>query len=294
MTVASAQASERAPEVSVVIAHPRADALLERSIAAHQAELAPGDELRVVLAEGANARALTPELWRQGLAAARGAHVRVTLGSFVPEPGWRAALLRAHALGAAAVGGAILPGARLRARDWAIFFQRYRAFRPPFDAREVSDVPGDHASYRREALLETAELWRHGFWERDVNRELHRRGRRLVLDPSFGARYEGGESARRFLAHRFRHGIQFGRERLRGAGAGRRILFALAFLVPGAVFLARIARQSLARPGSLAPVLRAFPWLVVFVSAWSAGEWLGALAGPPADSAPLPAASGSR
>jgi hypothetical protein len=209
----------------------------------------------------------------------------VTIGSFVPEPGWRAALLRAHARGATAVGGALLPGAGLRARDWAIFFQRYRAYRPPFAAREVADVPGDHASYLREALDETASLWERGFWERDVNRELHRRGRKLVLDPDFRARYEGGESARRFLAHRFRHGIQFGRERLRGVRTGRRLLLSLAFVLPGAVFLVRIGRESLGRPGSLGPFLRALPWLLVFVGAWSLGEWLGALRGPPAETA---------
>ncbi len=288
MTPDGPRESDETPVVSVVIAHPRADAVLERTIAAHRAELGALDELLVVLGEGENEGALTPELWRQGLAGARGVFVRLTIGSFVPEPGWRAALLSAHAGGADAVGGAMLPGDRLRARDWAIFFQRYRNYRPPFELRSVSDVPGDHASYRRSVLEETADLWRAAFWERDVNRELHRRGRSLVMEPRFRARYEGRESARLHIAHRFRHGIQFGRERLRGAGADRRLLFALAFLLPGAVFLLRIARESLSRPGSLAPFLRALPWLLAFVGAWSFGEWIGALRGPPEEPAGVP------
>lgn len=301
-----APAGARPPLAVVVACHIERGAVedaltgsLGTSLAAHVAELEPTDELVVVAAtdEPAATRAtlearwprahlltapratLTPSLWRIGLVATQAAVVRVTIDAFVPEAGWRRALLEAVADGAVAVGGPMAADPGLRPSELALYLQRYRAWGPPLAERATDDVPGDHAGYTREALAETAELWREGFWERDVNRVLHRAGRLLRVAPGFAARYVGGEPAGRFFVHRWRHGIQFGRARAAEQSAGRRLLHAVLFVVPGMVFGARVVRESLAAGHPTARVARALPWLAAFVLAWSAGEWVGALAG---------------
>jgi len=288
--------SDNTVELSVVIAHHTVDDALLMSLEAHLAELAPSDEVVVVVADGNElgelrerfGRAelvsgapseLTPQLWKRGIDRSRGSIVRVTIGSFVPKSGWRTALMAAHET-ADVVGGPMDMGRELRCSDLAIFFQRYRSFRSPLTARDVADVPADHSGYRASVLEETKEFWCDGFWERDVNAELARRGRRLALDPKFGATYVGGESAPKFIAHRFRHGIQFGRQRLASRGALVRIAYVAAFLIPGAVFSLKIVRESLAVPKTGPKLFAASGWLSLFVLAWSLGEWVGAVAGP--------------
>lgn len=294
-----------ADRLGVVIAQHGVTRELRDCLRAHAAELEQGDELIAVVAAEADecARladeferavviaapldALTPRLWSLGLRRVHGRLVRVTIGSFTPLPGWRDALRAAceHGSGstgaADVVGGPMQPAPGLRWRDLAIFFQRYRNYRGPFERHEVADVPADHCAYGREALEATADLWAEEFWERDVNAVLAGSGRRLVLDPRFQATYRGGESAGRFVAHRFRHGIQFGRTRVAGRSPAWRALYVLAFLLPGLVFFAKIARESLAVRGSAGRFVAASGWLALFVAAWSLGEWTGALLGPP-------------
>ncbi len=290
----------RLENISVVVAASEVDAALEACLAAHQAECVPGDEILLVTAGGAEsarflaerfpacrlvaapAGTLTPVLWARGLAAAAAPLVRVTIGPITPEAGWRQVLAAARAGGAEAVGGAIDPAAGLRPRDRAVYILRYRNYRRPFPRAHRVDVPGDHAAYLRTALERTRALWRDGFWEMDVNRALAAAGGRLVMDPDLAASYRGGESARRFLAQRFRHAIHFGRSRLAGAPDWRRLALALAFVLPGLIFLARILREagrSKGRPRVW--TVSCLPWLCIFLAAWSLGEWVGTLMGPP-------------
>jgi hypothetical protein len=281
-----------AATVSVVIAAHGGDGPLAAAIEAHLRELEAGDEIVVVQAGNergpwladprvrcivAGPGELTPRLWGRGLGAARGEWVRLGIAPMVPEPGWRTCLAAAHRAGVAGLGGAIEPGPGLKLRDWAIFFLRYRSYLAPFVRREVADVPGDHASYRRDALAAAARAWGEEFWEREVNAVLAALGQRLILDPAFRCRYLGGEPASRFLAQRFRHGVEFGRVRLETASPSRRWLQVLAGPLPGAVFLGRIVGDVLGRGRHLRPFLLCLPWLLAFLAAWSLGEWLGAL-----------------
>lgn len=297
--------SGAAIRLSVVIAQHGVTHGLRDCLRVHASELEQDDELIAVVAADADAcarlgaeferavviaaplDALTPKLWSTGIRRARGRLVRITIGSFLPMRGWRDALCSAFEGGSGStgaadvVGGPMEPAQGLRWRELAIYFQRYRNFRGPFERHEVLDVPADHSAYRREALEATADLWADEFWERDVNAVLARGRRRLVLDPRFRATYSGGESAGRFVAHRYRHGIQFGRARVTGRARGWRALYVLAFLLPGLVFFTRIARESLSGRGSARQFVAASGWLALFVVAWSLGEWTGALLGPP-------------
>jgi hypothetical protein len=287
--------------VSVVIAAHGADGALTECLRAYESEAVSGDEVIVVVGTDENRagelaarypdvtvirtepRALTPNQWVLGLEQATGRVNRLAIAPCVPEAGWRDQLLAAHA-DAAAVGGAIEPGSGLRLRDWAVFLLRYRSYVRPFPRQQVHDVPGDHVSYTRDVIDETRSLWRAGFWEWEINREIHRRGRTLVMDPRLVVRYMGGESAWRFCAQRYRHGVRFGRVRFAHSGGAVRALYILAFLLPGLVFLLKITRDVFSRKQYRTRFVLSLPWLGVFLVAWSFGEWVGAAAGNYRDS----------
>lgn len=281
------------PNVSVVIAHHGMDEHLRECLRAHLAELEEDDECVAVIA-GAPlgdlgkefaavtlvhqpAERLTPELWSAGLRLVHAEFVRVTIGSFLPEPGWRAAMISAHGHGAAGVSGPIRPATGLRGRDLAIFYQRYRQYdSTPPSASRVHDIPADHASYSSASLATSRPLWEHGFWEREVNAFLVQSGAHLARDPGFTARYLGGESVGSFMCQRFRHGLRYGNRRMAHRSHLYRAAFVATLFLPGTVFGLRIVREVWAG-GDHRKLLRALPWLPLFVGAWALGEWLGAL-----------------
>ena len=150
----------------------------------------------------------------------------------------------------------------------------------------VPDVPGDNATYRRAALEEVRALWTEEFWEYEVNAELVRRGRSMVMDPAMGVRYEGGEPAWDFFRQRFRHGVRFGRMRVVGAPAPYRLALAATFLLPGLVLLAKVAASVLRHGRYWGRFLASLPWLCLYLTAWAGGEWWGYVTGPPVAGAP--------
>ena len=280
------------PNVSVVIAHHGLDEHLRECLRAHLRELQEGDECVAVIAGASSQKLdeefatitlvhqpsgqLTPELWSTGLRLAHADVVRVTIGSFLPGPGWRAAMISAHGYGAAGVSGPIRSAPGLGGKDLAIFFQRYRQYdtdRP--DSYRVDDIPADHASYSSASLHKSHSLWEHGFWEREVNAFLVKAGEHLAMDPGFTAHYLGGESVLRFMGQRFRHGLQFGNRRLEQESHLYQAAFVGSLFLPGTVFGLKIVREVWAGGGHL-KLLRAMPWLPLFVGAWAIGEWLGA------------------
>lgn len=288
--------------VAVVVADPENNRRLEDCLEAYRCGLEPGDLLIVALAgSGEPARrlakrfpqakvvsappgTLTPVLWALGLSMIQDAAlVRTTIAPCLPAEGWRGAMVRAHSGGEAAVGAAIEPARRLRLRDWAIYFLRYRNYFLPFQRCRVHDVAGDAASYQSAPLTARRSMWVDGFWENTVNADMAGAGEVLVLDPDVVVTYAGGEGALRFLRQRLSHGIHFGRSRLVGAGLWRRLLFIILFVIPGGIFLLKIVRQVLARTRARGRFVLSLPWLCLYLVAWSLGEWLGAILGPPAD-----------
>ncbi len=220
--------------------------------------------------------ALVPTLWRDGIDAASGEIVALTISPMRPAPDW-AERLRAALAADEVVAGAIEPGEGLRASDWAEYFCRYARDMRPFPRRQHADIPGDNCAYRRELLERTRELYRDGFWEPEVNRALAADGVRLWHDPDvvvFQGRSAGFQA---FLRQRLAHGRAFGRQRGARFGAARNAAgVALAAVVP-AVLVARSAREVLSRRRHRTRFLLALPALLCFDAAWAAGEALGHL-----------------
>lgn len=222
------------------------------------------------------ADALVPHLWALGMVAARGQIVAITTSRFTPAADWVRRIREAHARSdAIGIGGPIDPPRTTQAAAWATYFLRYSGYFHLNEERAVSDMPGDNASYKRDALQRHWPAIAGGFWEPEFHRLVLAEGGTLSFVPAIRLTQRGVVAFRTFCRQRFLHGRQFGATRIRGRGAvARFVRAASAPLIPG-VFLAKITRRVLRHGRDLGSFLRCSPVLVAFVLAWVAGELAG-------------------
>ena len=176
--------------------------------------------------------ALVPHHWRDGIDAASGDIVALTISQMVPAPDW-IATLRRELESEDVVGGAIDPGEGLRVTDWAEYFCRYARDMRPFPRRETPDLPGDNAAYRRERLESVRESYRDGFWEPDVHRALAAEGVPLPQNPELVVHQGRSAGFGAFAKQRMRHGRAYGQQRGVRFSTARNVVGTLAWpLVP--------------------------------------------------------------
>jgi len=156
--------------------------------------------------------ALVPHHWRDGIDAASGEVVALTISQMIPAPDW-IATIRRELESEDVVGGAIDPGDGLRVTDWAEYFCRYARDMRPFPRRETPDLPGDNAAYRRERLESVRESYRDGFWEPDVHRALAAIGVPLPQVPELIVHQGRSAGFGAFAKQRTRHGRAYGQQR---------------------------------------------------------------------------------
>ena len=277
------------PQLSIVIAVQGGSSRLEEVLDTLQPQCSPEVEVLVCFAAeesdvprichgrpvhlvpGARS-ALIPELWRDGIAAALGDRVALSIGHCRPAADWVSKLRHADLGTFAAVGGALENEPESDALGWAVYILRYARFSPPFASVETGDLPGDNALYDRRALLPHAPAFADGFWEPEIHALLLKEGRRLLLDPTLVSVHANGYRALSFAKQRLRHGSRFGFDRARSMSLPRALAqIALYPLVP-AVFGAKVISQAWKRPNLRAHLPSALPHLALFINAWSLGE----------------------
>lgn len=287
------------PTISVVLACdepgkrtlPASLSALRSDLAGDSAEVLvvvpPGTDLGAGLVEGAGTRAvigtgtLVPELWGDGFRLARGDLIAFLIPECIVRPGWARALraqLRGDVGGA---GGYLALHASASATDAAVFFLRYSAFASPeLGTREVRDVAGDNAMYRRDALDRHAATFADGFWEIDLHRRLRGEGVRLVMAAGAVAEFAGAPPLWTMARRRFTHGRHFGAWR---SAVEHRPAWLSVLLTPAVpvVLAGRIVGRAWGRRAHRQRLLTAFPALVVLSVAWALGEAVGAMLGAP-------------
>jgi len=254
---------------------PRCELLLCCADPVLWAEL-PAESARVRRLRGAPG-AHVPQLWRDGIVAARAPWVALLSAHVVPAEGWLDALLRCPVDDTlAGIGGWFSQDPTASACDWAIYLLRYAAFARPLDAT-VTHIAADNAAYRRAAVLAQPDLVARGFWEVEYHVRFIAQGLRLQLLGALEVQHVNRYSARRFARQRRDHGFAFGNDRARRVGRARAGLLALLAPVVPAVLLAKVLRRA-QRAGLLARApLGAWPWLAWFVGHWAWGEARGTL-----------------
>ena len=220
---------------------------------------------------------LVPELWRDGIDAARGELVALTTADHVPDRAWVQTILALHSSSDAVAIGGPVSGPDRGTLVLAIWFLRYGGLALIRGARDISDLAADNTSYKRAALVRHASAYRDGFWEPAVHRRMIASGERLRFDPSLSVKLGFAPRFGRFLSQRFRHGIHFGRWRAVEFRTATRIAaITLTPLIP-LVFLTKIACRALRLRGLRLPFVISLPVLACLVLAWSLGEAWGYL-----------------
>lgn len=219
---------------------------------------------------------LVPGLWREGIDRSRGRVVALLGGSMVPALDWLETIEREHERHDV-VAGAIEPNRDLRVADWAEYFCRYSPDMLPFDGRATPDLPGDNASYKRDLLVRTRELYRGGFWEPRVHRRLDSEGFSLWHSPALVVRHGRSAGIKAFVGQRLEHGRAHGNQRGEGAGRARNLARLVSAPLVAPVMSARILRHVVARRRLRLRALVALPLILLFNAAWAAGEARGHL-----------------
>jgi len=211
-----------------------------------------------------------------GIARSQGSVVALLEGDCMPSPGWLGHLTQMKP--AAAVGGAVEPGAFRRGVDWAAYFCEFAKYMLPLPPAPTQ-LPGANVVYRRAALPDPARLEAEGFYETFVNAGIGS-GAALTSDSALVVQHERTWRAGVALATRFHHGRGFAALRLRGRPARQRVPYlALAALLP-LVLVARVLGETVRRRRLVGRALVVLPWIVALSVSWALGEFAGYAAGP--------------
>lgn len=228
------------------------------------------------------AGALTPKLWAQGLAHARGERAAFTTDRMLPCGDWLTRLSDRLDSGGGAfsgVGGAIeADQSELSAWDLAVYLHRFSAYASTASGFSTRDPAGDNALYSRSALAQARAEFEPAFWEAEIHRRMKHEGSRLAVEPNAKLRYQGGEAIFPFLTRRFVHAYVYGSWRMTGRSAGHRLARACAAPVCALVLTWRGLRNaaSPAIPPLRVPAVCGF--LAVIAAVWALGEAAGMIA----------------
>lgn len=215
--------------------------------------------------------ALVPHLWRDGIDAARGELVALTIGQMQPAPDW-IRTVRAALDDHEAIGGAIEPADGLPLVDLAEFLCRYARDMRPFAARENVDIPGDNAAYRVATLERVRDSYHDGFWENVVDRRLADAGAVPWHTPDVVVSMGRSAGFRAFVRQRRAHGRLYGHQRGVRFGRARNLVAVLASpAVPFRMTL-RVYREVTARRRLGSRMLLALPIVFAFNAVWAAAE----------------------
>ena len=260
--IMAALAPSRHAGVEILVCHTDADPDVARRIVS-------SDNVRAITGKRAS---LIPHLWRDGICAARGPSVALITAHCIPNADWIDHLSAADLSHYVGVGGVIVNDPAADAKSEAIFLLRYLPYSPPQLDRNVCDIAADNAIYRRNQILEHADLLADGFWEPSFHRRFAAQGLALRLDPMLRVVHQNRYTTGQFLVQRMRHGRQYGRARALGVAPSRRWLLLAASPALGMVFLAKILTRTARWPGHRLGLVKALPWLVIFVIGWTIGE----------------------
>lgn len=283
------------PKLSIVIAAWNGAASLRQCLESLREQAAVADTEVIVAANFpsagdeasfSNLSALTfpagttvPTLRASGIAAARGEIIALTEDHCLFDPQWCAEIRKAHELPYSVIGGSVENAGGQRTVDWAVYFYDYGRYMPPNPAGETGSLSGINVSYKRAALEEVRHSYSGGFFEVFVHGELRGRGHRLYMAPAaivyHNKAYRFGSS----FVQCFHLARSFAGRRLAWAGLPRRIIYASGALLLPVLLPARIVARVLAKGHHLSKLLLALPCIVVLMTSWSCGEFVGYLFG---------------
>lgn len=210
-----------------------------------------------------------------GIRVARGPIITLCEEHAFPQPGWAEALIRAHQGPWAAVGPLVLNANPRSTTSQAGYLMSYGQWAPPAAGGEVTDLPGNNSSYKREVLLAYGDRLELMLCAHTVMHwDLRARGHRLYLEPEARMAHLNISCRWALLLEQLMCGRRFAALRSQDWGVLRRLLFVLAWPAIPWRRLASIAKLLFQGPG-----LPALPMLLAALHASAWGEMQGCLTG---------------
>lgn len=197
----------------------------------------------------------------------------------VAAPDWARRIVEAHddAPSAPAIGGPVAPGSTASAFELGLYFCEYGAFAPPVVEGPAPALSGANLSYKRSDLQAEQDYLDSGRWETFLHNQWLAEGRELRL---CGATIEFHNTMAPGVAlrQRFHYGRGYAAERVEAERGARRWLYAAFCALLPELLTLRMARGAFAK-GMGGLFARALAWTLLLNAAWSAGEFVGYVAG---------------
>lgn len=216
-----------------------------------------------------------------GVRRARGRVVVLAEDHCFPEPGWAAALLRAHEEPWAAVGPVVRNANPDSVVSWADFLIGYGPWMEPAPAHSPAFLPGHNSSYKRELLLALGgRLEAMLESETVLHFEWTARGLPLRIEPAARVAHVNFSRWRSWLPVQFLWGRLFAGMRAASWPRRRRWFYAAASPLIPAVRFWRAVRAYLQPGRSRWLLLRTTPVLALGLALDGLGQMAGYLLGP--------------
>ncbi len=219
-----------------------------------------------------------------GVTEARGNVVAITVDHCVPEKHWSANIVKAHEGPYAAVGGAIERGTQpdtLVNRAIHLYdYCNYAYYQNPIHPGPARDLSDCNASYKRRALIATANLRERKFNVAFINKTLLDLGETLWLSPDIVVHQNRSARLGRAARIAYRRGRAFASSRMASSTSSQRIFYSLFSPLLPLMFWKRLA-VNLQQKSLLGSSLGVLPFIGFFTILWSFGEFIGYLAGRP-------------
>ncbi len=228
-----------------------------------------------------------PQLRAAGLSVAGGLITALTEDHCVASPGWVSTMAAYADTDVDVVGGGMDNARADRALEWGAFFAEYGFFsavtpRPPQPEGTTLLLTGANVAYARRVLPDVIAWTLDGAWENVVHDRLRAGGAVMRFDPTARVGQNLMYSLGAFCAERYQHGHDYARVRLAlSPGENRFVRIAASLALPPVLTL-RVARTAVGSAARAVSFLRALPFTLTFLAAWSAGEAIGYLRGPSA------------
>jgi len=218
-----------------------------------------------------------PEMRSLGIMHSSAGLIALLEDDCVVGPHWSQSLLSAHQSDYPAVGGAIEPGPYTRGLDWGVFYCEYARFLLPFSGC-VAALPGNNVSYKSKAL--DGESIQQGFYEVFIHDNWRKSGIELYAAADMVANNNNTWTLKNCTSIPFHHGRAYAGQRFGNKYGAKRLLYGLLATILPVIKSLRTLRQVISRQRTELPLLKALPWIIIFHSCWSLGEFIGYLTGP--------------
>jgi hypothetical protein len=214
-----------------------------------------------------------------GITHASGEIVALTVDHCTAEPHWCKKIMELHNGPHTAVGGGLEMGGQSHtAVNWAVHLYDYCSYgyyqHPVKEgpARELSDC---NVAYKRMVLEEIADLWANDFHVPLINRALLARGESLWFSPDLLVYQHRSISFARAAGIAYRRGRAFASARMAKCTPVQRIVYMILTPLLPLKLLGKLLGNLVPKGSHLGAMTRAFPFISLFATLWSCGEFVG-------------------